>query len=211
MKSPLELNERKYLACLDLASLYDEAGKILKSMGLIFEAHLPGARVGSICRIESGGRASLSADSVQAEVVGFREKRALLMTFDDATGVHNDSLVRLDQEVSQALVGEGLLGRVLNARGEPIDGKGDLVRSDSMSSRSLYQKPAHPLEREVIRKPLDLGVRAINGLLTCGRGQRVGIMAGSGVGKSVLLGMICLLYTSPSPRDLSTSRMPSSA
>ncbi len=177
----MEFDHRKYLTKLDQAPLYNEAGKILKSVGMIFEAHLPGARVGSICRIDSG---------VQAEVVGFREKRALLMAFDDATGIHSDSLVRLDQEVSQILVGNELLGRILNARGEPIDGKGPILPSEGMVPRSLYQRPAHPLEREVIRKPLDLGVRAINALLTCGRGQRIGIMAGSGVGKSVLLGMM---------------------
>jgi flagellum-specific ATP synthase len=186
----MELDQRKYLARLDKAPMYDEAGKILKSVGMIFEAHLPGAKVGSICRIDSGAGGSSSGGSVQAEVVAFREKRALLMAFDDATGIHSDSLVRLEQEVSQILVGNELLGRVLNARGEPIDGKGPILPSEEMVPRSLYQRPAHPLEREVIRKPLDLGVRAINALLTCGRGQRVGIMAGSGVGKSVLLGMM---------------------
>ncbi len=184
------LNLGKYLGRLDGAPVFSEAGKILKSVGMIFEAHLPAARVGSICRIETGAREALTGGVVQAEVVGFREKRALLMAFDDATGVHSDSRVRLEQEVSQVLVGDALLGRVLNARGEPIDGKGPLVAEMGLVPRSLYQKPAHPLEREVIRKPLDLGVRAINALLTCGRGQRVGIMAGSGVGKSVLLGMM---------------------
>ncbi|MBU6375704.1 MAG: FliI/YscN family ATPase [Bdellovibrionales bacterium] len=184
------MNQREYLARLERAPIYNETGKILKSVGLIFEAHLPGAKVGSICRIGGEDGSSINHESVQAEVVGFRDKRALLMAFDDAIGVHSDSRVKLEQEVSQVLVGKALLGRVLNARGEPIDGKGPLKIDDGLEARSLYQKPTHPLEREVIRRPLDLGVRAINGLLTCGRGQRVGIMAGSGVGKSVLLGMM---------------------
>lgn len=190
MSGPVEFNQPGILARIDEAPLYDEAGKILKSVGMILEAHLPGARIGSICRIDADGRSSSARPSVRAEVVGFREKRALLMAFDEAMGVHSDSLVRLEQEVSQVRVGDGLLGRVLDARGEPIDGKGPIAGLDEMIPRSLYQKPAHPIEREVIRKPLDLGVRAINALLTAGRGQRVGIMAGSGVGKSVLLGMM---------------------
>jgi len=89
-------------------------------------------------------------------------------------------------------VGNSLLGRVLDATGEPMDGKGpiDWASDDSAILKALYEAPSHPLERTVIEQPLDLGVRALNGLLTIGRGQRVGIMAGSGVGKSVLLGMM---------------------
>ncbi|MEN9723557.1 MAG: EscN/YscN/HrcN family type secretion system ATPase [Pseudomonadota bacterium] len=181
------LDALKILARLDRASIYGETGKVLKSVGMIFEAHLPRSKVGSICRIESD---AADSGSIQAEVVGFRDKRALLMAFDDAAGIHGSSRVYLEQEISQVMVGPALLGRVLNARGEPIDGKGPIVSDEPLIARSLYQKPAHPLEREVIRRPLDLGVRAINSLLTCGRGQRIGIMAGSGVGKSVLLGMM---------------------
>ncbi len=84
-----------------------------------------------------------------------------------------------------------LVGRVLDGRGIPIDGKGPLTSSSGrLEERGLYQKPSHPLERQKVEDPLDLGIRAINGLLTCGKGQRLGIMAGSGVGKSVLLGMM---------------------
>jgi flagellum-specific ATP synthase len=99
--------------------------------------------------------------------------------------------VLLRKKASTVMVGEALLGRVLDGRGNPIDGKGPLnLSSRSFEERSLYQKPSHPLERAMITEPLDLGVRAINGMLTTGKGQRVGIMAGSGVGKSVLLGMM---------------------
>jgi len=180
----------RYDARLDRALLYREAGKITKSLGLIYEAHLPGAAVGSICRILSS-RDPRADEGVDAEVVGFRDKRVILMPFDDATGVNNDSLVVLRQRNSTVPVGDFLLGRVLDARGFPIDGKGPLeTTGPGVQYRSLYQTPSHPLSRLLVSEPLDLGVRAINGLLTCGKGQRVGIMAGSGVGKSVLLGMM---------------------
>ena len=174
------------------ALLYNKAGKITKSLGLIFEAHLPGAAVGSLCQIQSAPE-SLGTLSrpVEAEVIGFRDKAALLMAFEDPQGLNNNSLVSLRQKNSSIAVGNFLLGRVLDGRGVPIDGLGPL-RSDKspFEEKSLYHAPAHPLERRMIGEPLDLGVRAINGLLSCGKGQRLGIMAGSGVGKSVLLGMM---------------------
>jgi flagellum-specific ATP synthase len=185
------------LGRLESATVHSEAGKVSKSLGLIFEAHMPGAAVGSICRIlapqknKKLGACAAQLPGVDAEVIGFRDKKVILMPFDDARGVNNDSLVVLKQNVSTMRVGRALLGRVLDARGEPIDGKGPIIWDDTeFEDRSLYQNPTHPLERTVISEPLDLGVRALNGLLTCGKGQRVGIMAGSGVGKSVLLGMM---------------------
>jgi flagellum-specific ATP synthase len=172
------------------ALVYHEIGKITKSLGLLYEAHLPGAAVGSICRILSSHDPH-SDEGVDGEVIGFRDKKVLLMPFEDARGVNNDSLVVIKKKASTVPVGMSLLGRVLDGRGMPIDGKGPLQTGRyALEERSLYQKPTHPLEREVIPGPLDLGIRAINGMLTCGKGQRVGIMAGSGVGKSVLLGMM---------------------
>ena len=181
---------------LDRVSLYHEVGKITKSLGLIYEAHLPGAAVGSICRILSSD--SMSGDhGVDAEVLGFKDKRVVLMAFEDAPGVNKDSMVFLRRWNSSVRVGESLLGRVIDGRGNPIDGKGPIVatRLQPLEERSLYHVPTHPLERKLITEPLDLGVRSINGLNTCGKGQRIGIMAGSGVGKSVLLGMMAR-YTS---------------
>lgn len=179
---------------LSQALIYHEAGKVTKSMGLLFEAHLPGASVGSLCRIVTSGDMN-ETQGVDAEVIGFRDKRVMLMPFEDAQGVNNDSLVVLVKRSSTVAVGDGLLGRVIDGRGVPMDGKGPVFTASGaggsrVEERALYQKPTHPLERELIAKPLDLGVRSINGLLTCGTGQRVGIMAGSGVGKSVLLGMM---------------------
>jgi flagellum-specific ATP synthase len=173
---------------LSRALVYHEAGKITKSMGLLFEAHLPGAGIGSICRILDSPDPRSEA-GVDAEVVGFRDKRVLIMPFEDPRGVNNDSLVVIRERFSSVQVSDGMLGRVLDGRGVPIDGKGPLAMQDA-ADRSLYQSPSHPLERAMIDSPLDLGIRSINGLLTCGKGQRVGIMAGSGVGKSVLLGMM---------------------
>ena len=201
----MKLDTAGYDLRTDRVPLYAEAGKITKSLGLIFEAHLPGASVGSICRIldnkitastdaTSGGHGFFSSDmaGTDAEVIGFRDKKVILMPFDDARGVNNDSLVVLKHGSSMIRVGPELLGRVLDAQGEPIDGKGPIQWDPRafVENRGLYQKPSHPMEREMITDPLDLGVRALNGLLTCGKGQRIGIMAGSGVGKSVLLGMM---------------------
>ncbi|MFZ9595699.1 MAG: FliI/YscN family ATPase [Bdellovibrionia bacterium] len=184
------IDQSPYLERLNQSLLHTRMGRITKSIGLTYEAYLPGASVGSLCRI----LASHDLDSdlgFDAEVVGFRDKRALLMPYDDAAGVNTDSLVVLKERSSTVSVGDALVGRVLDGKGDPIDGKGPLIhRLGQVSQRSLYQKPTHPLERQKVEEPLDLGIRSINGLLTCGKGQRLAIMAGSGVGKSVLLGMM---------------------
>lgn len=187
----LELDQRQLGDRLEQALLYQEAGKITKSVGLVYEAYLPGAAVGSIVEIHGAGPWGALRSPIEAEVIGFRDKRVMLMPFEDGHGVNNDSRVKLKKKASTVGVGNSLLGRVLDGRGEPIDGLGPLAgRGEHLVERSLYQAPTHPLEREIIAEPLDLGIRSINGLLTTGKGQRVGIMAGSGVGKSVLLGMM---------------------
>ncbi len=184
------LDHARYDEQLASAMLYTGVGKITKVIGLLFEAYLPGASVGSLCQIFPGGKRQ-SETQFDAEVIGFRDRRVLLMPFEEAQGVNNGSLVLLKWKRPTVWVGHGFLGRVLDGLGRPLDALGELDLSEEGSQeRDLYHKPAHPLEREVIGEPLDLGVRAINGLLTCGKGQRMGIMAGSGVGKSVLLGML---------------------
>ncbi|MDR3606757.1 MAG: FliI/YscN family ATPase [Oligoflexia bacterium] len=184
------MDSSRYFEALQDAPVYLEAGKIRKSRGLVYEAHLPGAAIGSFCRILSSKDLS-SSEGIDAEVIGFHDKRVMLMPFEEAHGVSNDSLVVLRNRSSSVRIGNGFLGRVIDGLGRPLDGKGPLfVKDEPFFERKLYDLPAHPLEREVISQPLDLGVRAINGLLTCGKGQRVGVMAGSGVGKSVLLGMM---------------------
>jgi len=184
-----EIDRRSYENKLYQTLPYTQAGKITKSIGLIYEAHLPGAAIGSLCRIISSGDIHTQS-GIQGEVVGFRDRRILLMPFEEVPGISNGSLVILEKKHSTVSVGNSLLGRVIDGRGYPIDGLGAFDLKNNFEERGLYHKPSDPLLREVIKQPLELGIRAIDGLLTCGKGQRVGIFAGSGVGKSILLGMM---------------------
>ncbi len=158
-------------------------GKVTNIVGLVVEGYCPDSSVGTLCELtpRDGG------PPVPAEVVGFRDSRALLMPLGELRGLGPGSLIRVCRPSASLRVGDGLLGRVIDAMGDVIDGG---PRPELDAERPLYALPAGPMARERISEPLDLGVRAINGLLTCGRGQRMGIMAGSGVGKSVLLGMM---------------------
>ncbi len=185
------IKENNYWEKLNKTLLYHEAGKVSKSMGLVYEVHLPGAAVGSLCTIYPDSNTK-SHKGIDAEVIGFNEKHVLLMPFEDVQGVNIDSLVVLKHMQSVAKVGDSLLGRVLDGAGSPIDGLGELTRkkTDKLKERNLYEKPVAAYSRKIIEEPLSLGIRAIDGLLTCGKGQRVGIFAGSGIGKSLLLGMM---------------------
>ena len=158
-------------------------GKVTKIVGLVIEGYCPQAAIGSICEVMpiKGG------SSILAEVVGFRETIALLMPLGEIHGLGIGSLIRVLDVVAHIDVGPALLGRVVDAMAVPVDGNGPLKCSEK---RKLYHLPPGPMDRIQISDILDLGVRSINGLLTCGMGQRLGIMAGSGVGKSVLLGMM---------------------
>ncbi|HXJ35872.1 MAG TPA: FliI/YscN family ATPase [Candidatus Eisenbacteria bacterium] len=156
-------------------------GRVTDVVGLVVEATGPAAPVGALCEITTAGA------SIAAEVVGFRDRRALLMPLGPLAGVGPGNRVRLARTQPTVAVGEGLLGRVLDGLGAPLDGRGPVAPAVRYP---LYGVPMNPLEREPITEPLDLGVRAVNALLTCGRGQRLGIFAGSGVGKSALLGMM---------------------
>jgi flagellum-specific ATP synthase len=160
------------------------SGRVTDVIGLVVEASGPGAPVGSLCRIGGAG-----TEGIPAEVVGFRTGRVLLMPLGDLAGVAPGSPVVLVRERPLVRVGDGALGRVLDGLGQPLDGRG-AVDAGGESEYPLYGQRMNPLHRRPIREPLDLGIRAMNALLTCGRGQRLGIFAGSGVGKSALLGMI---------------------
>ncbi len=157
------------------------SGRVADVIGLVVEATGPGASVGSLCRIGEPGR------GIPAEVVGFRTGRVLLMPLGDLAGVAPGSRVVLLRERPGVRVGDAMLGRVIDGLGRPLDGRGVIEAEDEYP---LYGARMNPLARRPIREPLDLGVRAVNALLTCGRGQRLGIFAGSGVGKSALLGMM---------------------
>ncbi|HEY8278961.1 MAG TPA: FliI/YscN family ATPase [Bdellovibrionota bacterium] len=183
MDDGYQLNERKYREPLARAVLYSFTGKVSKAVGLNFEAVLPGASVGSICRLNTAP----NARPVLAEVIGFRGNNVVLMPLEEAHGINTQSRVKLLSKQATVRVSNELLGRVLDGTGRPLDGQ--LAPNEGVEM-PLYSRPLNPLEREPIKDTLDLGVRALNGMMTCGSGQRMGIMAGSGVGKSVLLGMV---------------------
>jgi flagellum-specific ATP synthase len=158
-------------------------GKVTRIVGLIIEGHCPHAAIGSLCEIT----ASDGSTQIPAEIVGFRDGRALLMPLGDLRGLGPGSLIRVVRNSATIGVGNTLLGRVIDAMEQPQDG---MPLPDLLEEKDLYALPPGPMERQNITEVLDLGVRAINGLTTCGMGQRMGIMAGSGIGKSVLLGMM---------------------
>lgn len=178
-----ELKLKKYETVLENIIVTNDIGKVKQVTGFLIRGFVPGACIGSICRVHS----SFGRDSFLAEVVGFEDRNVLLMPLEDMVGIGHGAKIVLGQTKATVSAGEALVGRVLNGLGEPIDGKG-LVDTDE--EIPLYRTGSNPLNRPPIRQPLDLGVRAIDGLITVGRGQRMGIMAGSGVGKSVLMGMI---------------------
>jgi len=156
-------------------------GKLNRMIGLTLETVGCQAAVGARCLISS------AQGDMEAEVVGFSGERLYLMPTGDITGLVPDARVVPGKGMYKAKVGDGLLGRVIDAAGNPLDGKGP-IKCDSCLP--LAGKPSNPLARWAINEPLDVGVTAINALLTVGRGQRIGLFAGSGVGKSVLLGMM---------------------
>lgn len=178
------------------------AGRLTRINGLVMEASGLRLPLGAGCRIESNG-----APSVEAEVVGFNGERLFMMPTEDVYGLAPGAHVfpiettvtppqpgvptppqrRIQDRAKHLPVGDRLLGRVLDGNGRPLDDLGPLVDAES---RSLASRPLNPLQREPIRHSMDVGIRAINALLTVGRGQRLGLFAGSGVGKSVLLGMM---------------------
>jgi len=156
-------------------------GLVDRVTGLVVEGRGPRGALGQCCAIGDGEQV------LEGEIVGFRGGRTLLMPLGPLTGIRPGQLIRLRPEAPAVPTGELLVGRVLDAMGEPIDGKGPLAAA----GRAPLHRAAPPaLERPRIDRVFATGVRSIDGLLTCGRGQRLGIFAGAGVGKSVLLGMI---------------------
>lgn len=158
-------------------------GKVTRIVGLIIEGHCPQASIGSLCELTPLN----NAPPIFAEIVGFKESRALLMPLGELRGLGPGSKIQVLKESATIKVGSNLLGRVIDAMEIPLDGKPAPLLEEE---KEIYSLPPGPMERKNISEPLDLGIRAINGLITCGLGQRMGIMAGSGVGKSVLLGMM---------------------
>lgn len=173
----------KYHMILNASDPIRANGSITKVVGLVAEAHGINSRLGSVCDIYPKG----NQPSIKAEVSGFRDNKVLLMPLEETRGIGPGSRVVTRDQKALIGVGKGLLGRVIDGLGNPIDDKGPIRIENEYP---IYVKPINPLLRKRIDKPLDIGIRAINGLLTIGCGQRVGIFSGSGVGKSVMLGMI---------------------
>jgi len=174
---------RKYINRLRTFSTLQSLGKVTKMVGLVAEANGPVAPIGSLCEIVNGAE----NQRVVAEVSGFRGNKVLLMPLEEVRGIRSGSLVTAKDQRAVIPVGDSLLGRIIDGLGNPIDGKGPV---DCGEEYPIYRLPMNPLSRKRIQAPLDTGVRAVNGTLTLGAGQRIGIFAGSGVGKSVLMGMI---------------------
>ncbi|MEY3525155.1 MAG: Flagellum-specific synthase [Pseudomonadota bacterium] len=158
------------------------SGTLVRLVGMTLEARGVMAPLGACCEVV--GR---HGHRVEAEVVGFNDKVLFLMPFTEPAGVGPGDMVRVLSNSSLVSLGPELLGRVIDGRCQPLDGKPAPVCKDLLS---LLGRPINPMERGPINKILDVGVKAINGILTLGRGQRLGLIAGSGVGKSVLLGML---------------------
>lgn len=163
-------------------------GKVVDITGVIVRCAGIKASIGDPCIIYTDDEIEK-----EAEVVGFKDDLALLMVIDDLKGIKPGNRVKTFFENRFIKVSDTLIGRVVNDRLEPLDEKGKIEGE----LYPLYSPPPHPLKRRRIQTPIDLGIRAINGLLTCGKGQRIGIMAGAGVGKSVLMGMIARYTEAP--------------
>lgn len=169
----LQLTEKTY---------FKRLGKVVKIVGLTIESVGPDAKINDLCRIIIDKARGIS---VMAEVVGFREKRLLLMPFDNIEGLGVGCIVENTGHPLSVLVGDGLLGHTLDGIGRPTD----IGALDLENEYPVEAAPPDPMEREIINTVLPLGVKAVDGLITVGKGQRIGIFAGSGVGKSTLMGM----------------------
>jgi flagellum-specific ATP synthase len=180
---PLESLFDRYNDLLDGAQPLVPRGRVVRVVGLVIESSGPNASVGEICEIldRNNSRQGL------AEVVGFRDQFVLLMPLGDLKGIAPGTIVRALRRPFTVKVGRGLLGRVLDGLGNPLDDLGPL---ETVARVPISADPPHPLKRQRVTDALSLGIRSIDGLLTCGRGQRFGIFAGSGVGKSVTMGMV---------------------
>jgi flagellum-specific ATP synthase len=181
-----ESDFKQLLAALKTVPKLALEGRVTKVTGLVIEGDGPAASVGEVCRIVTGS-GSGSGSGLEAEVVGFRDKTIQLMPIGDMGGLTPGSRILATGQPAMVEVCPELLGRILDGRGRPMDGGPPLNITAAYPVKSL---PGNPLFRSRISRVMDVGVRAVNGLMTIGQGQRVGIFAGSGVGKSTLMGMI---------------------
>lgn len=184
MNNQYQIDTLKYFSALDKTNPYTLRGKITQAIGLTLEATGPRVSIGELCMVRTN---QADREMVPCEVVGFRNNRILLMPLGNLEGIGPGSEMIASGTSLKVNVGMDLKGRVLNGLGEPIDDGG---RLNYQTTYPVMNPAPNPLKRKRIQEILPVGVKAIDGLITVGRGQRLGIMAGSGVGKSTLLGMI---------------------
>jgi len=178
-----ELNFGGFLRHIESRIPYEKIGKILKSRGMVFESTLPRAILGSNVEfVAENGERSLG------EVVAIQGQNCMVMPYNEISGINSETKIYLKDIVTEINISHNMLGRVIDFQGQPLDGKGPIL--GPFEKRSIFGTPINPLDRPPIREPLDTGINSINCFITAGKGQRLAIMAGSGVGKSVLMGMI---------------------
>lgn len=162
---------------------YEKIGKIIASRGMVYEASVPRAILGSNVEfIAENGERSMG------EVVAIQGQNCMVMPYDEISGINSETRIHLKDIVTEVNICAGMLGRVIDFQGNPLDNKGPI--EGTFERRSIFGTPMNPLDRPPIREALDTGINSINCFITAGKGQRLAIMAGSGVGKSVLMGMI---------------------
>lgn len=179
----MPIDFEKYQTLLNNAHLTKDSGKVTEVTGLIIKGYIPGVSVGSICEIYT----TIASKPILAEVVGFKDRHVLMMSLAGMRGIAMGAKIKLSKSIATVKVSDELLGRVIDGLGQALDDGPEIEIANEVS---LYREVINPLKRIPINEPLDVGVRAINAAITTGRGQRVAIMAGSGVGKSVLMGMM---------------------
>jgi flagellum-specific ATP synthase len=178
MTQPISL--APYIADLERMPVHRWTGQVTDVVGLLVESRGPSVAIGDFCEVEtSAGR------RIRTQVIGFRAGRVLSMPLEEIDGLQQGDSVAARSDDSRVEVGPGLLGRVIDGFGKPMDGGPAIEAHDAYS---LYGTPTNPMDRAHITEPLVTGIRAIDGLLPCGKGQRIGLFGGSGVGKSTLLG-----------------------
>lgn len=177
------MNKSHYQNLLHISDLYTYMGKIDKIVGMTVEATGPSCNIGDVCKVSVGQ----TGREVLAEVVGFKENKVLLMPYEDTDGIGYGSSVTSTGEKLTINVSDALIGRTIDAMGKPLDGGEPIEGGTPMP---IGGKPSNPMARPRISEPVEMGVRAIDSCLTIGKGQRMGIFAGSGVGKSTLMGML---------------------
>ncbi|MBM7552750.1 flagellar protein export ATPase FliI [Thalassobacillus pellis] len=178
------MNKQLYQNAIAQTDTYKRFGKIHRVVGLMIESKGPEVSIGDVCLIHTP---SQNGKTIKAEVVGFNNENVILMPFKEVREISPGSLVEATGTSLKVKVGMGLIGKVLDAMGSPLDNQ---PLPKGLKSYPTDQQPPNPMSRPTIKEPLQVGVKAIDSLLTMGKGQRVGIFAGSGVGKSTLMGMI---------------------